>query len=149
VTICASFRVDPSATVGRLVYELGNGQWDIPKLRDLLENVLPDDDAFDNYEVEHDFPDLGHRTAAKYGALSGPEGRVRVAWQLLEQDGGQRVVLTWEERGGPASRPPDCGGFGTRLIERVFTYELHGDAGIEFRPEGVRLEGSFPLSDRP
>ena len=33
-----------------------------PKLRDLLENVLPDDDAFDNYEVEHDFPDLGHRT---------------------------------------------------------------------------------------
>jgi PAS domain S-box-containing protein len=61
-TFYNKFGVDPSATEGRMVYELGNGQWDIPKLRDLLENVLPDDDAFDNYEVEHDFPELGHRT---------------------------------------------------------------------------------------
>jgi two-component sensor histidine kinase len=45
-----------------MVYELGNGQWDIPQLRYLLENVLPDNDAFDNYEVQHDFTPLGHRT---------------------------------------------------------------------------------------
>jgi two-component sensor histidine kinase/nitrogen-specific signal transduction histidine kinase len=61
-TFYTTFKVDPADTEGRMVYELGNGQWDIPKLRHLLENVLPDDDAFDNYEVEHDFEDLGHRT---------------------------------------------------------------------------------------
>ncbi|WIM10753.1 PAS domain-containing protein [Enhydrobacter sp.] len=60
-TFYKTFKVDPSATEGRMVYELGNGQWDIPELRDLLENVLPDNDAFDDFEVEHDFEDLGHR----------------------------------------------------------------------------------------
>lgn len=60
-TFYNTFKVDPSVTEGRMVYELGNGQWDIPKLRDLLEKVLPDNDAFDDFEVEHDFEDLGHR----------------------------------------------------------------------------------------
>ena len=55
------FQVSPDDTEGRLVYELGNGQWDIPRLRDLLEKVLPKNDAFDDYEVVHDFPDLGRR----------------------------------------------------------------------------------------
>ena len=408
-TFYNTFRVDPSETEGRLVYELGNGQWDIPKLRELLENVLPDDDAFDNYEVEHDFPDLGHRTmvlnarrvdhmqlillaiedqtkarraeralreseallslvmhhapvgiglidrdgrwvlqnphlervtagaipsrdpeqgrrwhsaegappeqwpgaralrgeavspgmdfraeidgerwmrvsaapisdqgevrhavllvqditeakeaeeerelllgelnhrvknifavirslatqggsgpevdrhravflarldalvgahtlalesrwgsiefpelvartlkpymvehseaveiggdpvrldarralsvalamhelatnAVKYGALSIAEGRVRVAWRLLEEGDGQRVVFTWEERGGPAVEPPEASGFGTRLIEHVFAYDLHGEAELGFRPEGLRVDASFPVS---
>jgi PAS domain S-box-containing protein len=60
-TFYNTFSVDPSDTVGRKVFELGNGQWDIPKLRDLLEKVLPNDNAFDNYEIEYDFVDLGHR----------------------------------------------------------------------------------------
>ena len=60
-TFYNTFRVDPAATKGRLVYELGNGQWNIPKFRDLLENVLPDNDAFDDFEVEHEFEELGHR----------------------------------------------------------------------------------------
>jgi len=61
-TFFNTFRVDPSSAEGRMVYELGNGQWDIPELRKLLEDVLPDNHAFDNYVVEHDFDDLGHRT---------------------------------------------------------------------------------------
>jgi PAS domain S-box-containing protein len=60
-TFYRTFEVDPAETEGRLVYELGNGQWDIPKLRDLLENVLPYNDAFDDFEVEHDFADIGTR----------------------------------------------------------------------------------------
>ncbi len=55
------FGADPEATVGQPVYELGNGQWDIPQLRHLLEHVLPDNDAFDNFEIEHDFSGIGHR----------------------------------------------------------------------------------------
>ncbi|WP_164923856.1 sensor histidine kinase [Sinorhizobium fredii] len=55
------FQVSPAHTEGRLVYELGNRQWDIPKLRELLEDVLPDNNAFDDVEVEHDFETIGRR----------------------------------------------------------------------------------------
>jgi PAS domain-containing protein len=47
--------------VGQLIYDLGNKQWDIPKLRELLETILPQKATFDNYEVEHDFATIGSR----------------------------------------------------------------------------------------
>lgn len=56
-----TFHVTPEQTENRLLYELGNHQWDIPKLRALLEEILPRNTTFDDYEVEHDFPDIGHR----------------------------------------------------------------------------------------
>ena len=55
------FKVKPEETVGQLIYDLGNKQWDIPKLRELLETILPEKTAFDNYEVEHDFAAIGRR----------------------------------------------------------------------------------------
>ena len=55
------FKVDRNATEGVLVYQLGNGQWDIPELRHLLEHVLPDDQRFANYQVEHVFESVGRR----------------------------------------------------------------------------------------
>ena len=55
------FKVNPKETVGQLIYDLGNKQWDIPKLRELLETVLPEKATFDNYEVEHDFATIGRR----------------------------------------------------------------------------------------
>jgi PAS domain S-box-containing protein len=55
------FKVNPEETVGQLIYDLGNKQWDIPKLRELLETILPEKATFDNYEVEHDFADIGRR----------------------------------------------------------------------------------------
>ena len=56
-----TFQVTPEQTENRLVYELGNGQWDIPLLRHLLEEILPKNSHFHDLEVEHDFPELGHR----------------------------------------------------------------------------------------
>jgi two-component system CheB/CheR fusion protein len=56
----SNFRVIPENTVGRLIYELGNRQWDIPALKTLLEQILPLDQSFDDFVVEHDFPDIGH-----------------------------------------------------------------------------------------
>ena len=56
------FKVKPEETVGQLIYELGNKQWDIPKLRELLETILPEKATFDNYEVEHNFATIGKRT---------------------------------------------------------------------------------------
>jgi len=53
------FKVKPEETVGHLIYDLGNKQWDIPKLRELLETILPQKATFDNYEVEHDFATIG------------------------------------------------------------------------------------------
>ena len=55
------FKVKPEATIGRLIYELGNLQWDIPKLRELLEKILPEKTTFENYEVEHNFSSIGLR----------------------------------------------------------------------------------------
>jgi two-component sensor histidine kinase len=57
-----AFKVSPDHTQGRLLYELGDGQWDIPKLRVLLEKIIPEHGVMEGYEVEHEFPDLGHRT---------------------------------------------------------------------------------------
>jgi hypothetical protein len=56
------FKVDRDDTIGRLVYELGNGQWDIPDLRLLLVQVIPKATAIIDYRVEQDFPVLGRRT---------------------------------------------------------------------------------------
>jgi len=56
------FKVKPEETVGQLIYDLGNKQWDIPKLRELLETILPLQATFDNYEVEHDFATIGRHT---------------------------------------------------------------------------------------
>jgi signal transduction histidine kinase len=56
-----TFNVTPEETEGRLLYDLGNQQWDIPKMRELLEGILPENTSFDDYEVEHDFEHIGRR----------------------------------------------------------------------------------------
>ena len=56
------FQVSPEETGGRLVYELGNGQWDIPELRELLEDILPENKVVDDFEVKQEFEHLGERT---------------------------------------------------------------------------------------
>ena len=55
------FQVMPEETVGRKIYDLGNGQWNIPALRELLENILPQRQVMKGFVVEHVFPELGKR----------------------------------------------------------------------------------------
>ncbi len=55
------FQVTPDATLGRHVYELGDGQWGIPALRTMLESVIPENSTFDDFEVEQTFPGVGHK----------------------------------------------------------------------------------------
>jgi serine phosphatase RsbU (regulator of sigma subunit) len=57
-----TFGVTPAETEGCLIYQLGNGQWNIPALRSLLEEILPDQSEFDDFEVTHNFPVVGTRT---------------------------------------------------------------------------------------
>jgi two-component system, chemotaxis family, CheB/CheR fusion protein len=56
------FQVHPTETVGQHIYHLGNGQWDIPALHTLLEQILPQQTVFNDYEVRHDFERIGPRT---------------------------------------------------------------------------------------
>ena len=55
------FSTDPDDTHGKHFHELGDGEWDIPKLRLLLEKIIPDNGAMEEYEVEHEFPRIGRR----------------------------------------------------------------------------------------
>ncbi len=75
--------------------------------------------------------------AMKYGALSTPDGRIRVVWDLAPEAGPARLDLSWTERGGPPVTPPTDRGFGSRLIERGLAAELSGSAAIDFQPDGV------------
>jgi two-component sensor histidine kinase len=56
-----TFQVNSAETEGRLIFELSNGQWDIPELRKLLEEVLPQEQSFDDFEVMHEFETIGYR----------------------------------------------------------------------------------------
>ena len=56
-----TFEVDPEHTIGNLLYGLGDGQWDIPALRVLMETIIPEKVAMDGFEVDHDFPGVGRR----------------------------------------------------------------------------------------
>ena len=75
------FKVKPEETVGQLIYNLGNKQWDIPRLRELLEKILPEKTSFDNYEVEHDFNTIGRRVM------------LLNARQIEQEMGKERIIL--------------------------------------------------------
>jgi two-component system CheB/CheR fusion protein len=70
-----TFGVTQDTTEGRLIYDLGNHQWDIPGLRRLLEEIIPHSNSFNDYEVTHEFQSLGKRTMLLNARrLDNPEG---------------------------------------------------------------------------
>ncbi|OGU06307.1 MAG: hypothetical protein A2X82_04390 [Geobacteraceae bacterium GWC2_55_20] len=76
-----AFKVTPEATIGNFIYDLGNRQWDIPKLRVLFEEILPHDTVFNGYEVEHDFQDIGRKII------------LLNARQIFRKDIGSHIIL--------------------------------------------------------
>ena len=68
------------------IFELGNGQWDIPDLRRQLEKVLPEKQSFEDYEMEHDFPDIGRK-------------RMRLNARIIREQGvaKERILLAMED----------------------------------------------------
>lgn len=86
--------------------------------------------------------------ARKYGALSVPQGRVNVSWQVT--DGGV-LELDWRERGGPAVQRPQQTGFGTHVIRQGLQHQLRGHATLDFEPSGLHARlwtprGFVPLA---
>lgn len=87
--------------------------------------------------------------AAKYGALSTPEGTVTIAWSVdpAAEDGAATFRLTWDESGGPPVHPPLRRGFGSRLVERGLAAELGGTAELMFAPAGLRCTIAAPFAN--
>ncbi|MGH7133537.1 MAG: chemotaxis protein CheB [Phycisphaerales bacterium] len=69
-----TFKIQARDTVGQLLYDLGNRQWNIPELKKLLENILPQNAAFDDYTVEHNFETIGQRTMLVSARVFTPPG---------------------------------------------------------------------------
>src|SRR3989440_8992339 len=102
-----TFHVTPAESEGRLIYELGNGQWDIPDLRTLLEDIVPKSSVFDDFELEHTFPVIGRRVmllnarklqAGRHGellvlAMEDVTARKRAEEELLKAGAVQRAIF--------------------------------------------------------
>lgn len=92
-----TFKVTREETVGRALFTLGDRQWDIPKLHELLEKVLPKDTAFEDFAVEHDFPGIGRKTlllnARRIPGVAGATQLILLAMEeraALKNAGGKR-----------------------------------------------------------
>ena len=83
--------------------------------------------------------------AAKYGALSVPEGDLSVTWTTEQTAGGGVLCMEWTERNGPPVAVPSRRGFGSVLVERGIAHELRGKAQIDFHPSGVQARLCAPL----
>ncbi|MGE4220791.1 MAG: histidine kinase, partial [Alphaproteobacteria bacterium] len=82
--------------------------------------------------------------AAKYGALSVPEGHLHVAW-TIRQGAPPTLALDWRETDGPPASVPEHQGFGLRLIERSLDYDLGGKAQLTFEAQGLHAQLTLPL----
>ncbi|MGH9500721.1 MAG: chemotaxis protein CheB [Terriglobales bacterium] len=84
LAFCRNFEVSREETQRRAIYDLGSGQWNIPKLRELLEDVLPHDGRVEGFEVIHDFPHLGRR-------------RMLLNARRIEPQPGEKLILLYIE----------------------------------------------------
>lgn len=86
--------------------------------------------------------------AVKYGALSVPDGRVRVDWRVEQRDDGRFALLEWRESGGPPVIAPKRKGFGSRLIERGLANNLGGPVTLDYETSGLVCRAEIRVEDR-
>lgn len=140
---------------------LTEGLWSSAPLRDIMEAELkPYAHSGDRLRIGGEPLQLRPRqaialgmvfhelatNAAKYGALSVPQGRVRVSWSVVPAAEGRRLHLEWREEGGPPPAATSSRGFGSRLIEQSVA-EFHGSAQMQFFPSGLRCVLDVVLDD--
>ncbi|GAB4380160.1 MAG: chemotaxis protein CheB [Elainellaceae cyanobacterium] len=80
-----TFQVAPPETMQTLLFDLGNGQWNIPGLRSRLEEILTNNSSLQNFEVEHEFERIGHKVMLLNG------------WNIVQAEGTQRILLAIED----------------------------------------------------
>jgi PAS domain S-box-containing protein len=79
-----NFRVTPGETEGRFIYDLGDGQWNIPALKTLLEEIIPLNNSFDDWQVDHDFEHIGRKTMLLSARRFPPEGKYELILLAIE-----------------------------------------------------------------
>jgi two-component system CheB/CheR fusion protein len=103
-----TFRVAPDRTLGRKVYELGNRQWDTPQLRMLLEEIIPQESAFEDFRVEHTFEQIGRKVVLLSGRRIQPL-----------DDMPERILITLEDSTQRENDRMELSGLNTDLEQRV------------------------------
>jgi two-component sensor histidine kinase len=83
--------------------------------------------------------------AAKYGALSLPEGRIQIEWSRAAD---KRLIVRWAETGGPLVMAPTCRGFGTRGMEEIIRGQLKGEMRLDWRAAGLACESTVTIRPR-
>jgi two-component sensor histidine kinase len=147
--------------LGRAHDVLTQEYWEGADLRDLALSIVQPYRAEHSNGIEVSGPDLRvnpraavalamvfHElmiNAAKYGALSQPEGRVRVEWSTTEDGGHSTLRVVWMEMGGPLVQAPIRRGFGSTLIEQSITRELGGTFEKDFDRAGLICTMMIPL----
>lgn len=134
--------------------------WTGAGLQSLLQDIVaPFDDDHGRTRIEGPPIDLNPRAAlsvtmalnelatnaAKYGALSRPEGSLSIRWQV-GADAGRQLVIDWTEQGGPEVSAPSRQGFGTRLLQRCIERDLDGEIELRYDVQGVRCRMAMPLT---
>jgi two-component sensor histidine kinase len=148
------------AALGSTYDILSRTKWEGTTLHDVLAGTLRPFETANRDRIRIDGPEvkLSSRAAvivsmvihelatnaAKYGALSSPEGRINVRWdKILDGSGSERVNLVWREADGPTVKNPDRKGFGSTLIEKGFAAQLGGHADLTFDSDGLRCTLEF------
>ena len=83
--------------------------------------------------------------AMKYGALSNEAGSILIEWITEPTPTGARLILHWQEKGGPPVATPSHIGFGSRVIERSLDHELEGTVSLDYRPDGLVCAMTIPM----
>ena len=109
----STFKVEPAETIGRFIYDLGNHQWDIPKLRLLLEDIIPKNTLFNDYEVDHVFQNIGRKIL------------LLNARQIFRKNVGSHIILLAMEDITERRMAEDLLNARIRLSEYALTHSLN------------------------
>lgn len=134
-------------------------QWLSATLRHVVESAIATIELGDSGRIVADGPDviLGPQAAltfslvlhelltnaCKYGALTKPEGRVKITWSIGHENGEEMLVSTWTECGGPVVTEPTRKGFGSRLI--MSSLQAYGRVSVNYAPEGLIVRTDMPI----
>lgn len=146
--------LDRVVTLGHAHDVLFRENWSVVALRHVVEATLSPLNGLDQIRLSGPHVRIGARltmalslvlhelatNAAKYGALSVPEGRVDLAWEI----DGDQLRMHWRESGGPPVEPPAHSGFGSRLIDLGLA--PHGVVDRRYPPTGAEVDLAAPVS---